>query len=59
MDMEVEFNIYESFSGKEVAYFVEKHFLEELQRNKNFLAKKFPDALSETFMKMDELLNTP
>jgi protein phosphatase 1G len=38
---------------------VEKHFLEELQKNKNFTSKNFPDALKETFLKMDELLNTP
>lgn len=42
-----------------MAAFVEKHFLEELTRNKNFKELKFEEALKETFLKMDELLMTP
>lgn len=47
------------FKGKEVAAFVEKHFLEELLKNKNFQSKQFAPALRETFLKMDDLMNTP
>ncbi|KAM3146079.1 hypothetical protein pb186bvf_001736 [Paramecium bursaria] len=53
------FGVFDGHGGKEVAQFVEKHFLEELQKNKNFQELKFEEALKETFLKMDDLLNTP
>jgi len=53
------FGVFDGHGGKEVAIFVERHFIEELTKNKNFLAEKFEDALRETFMKMDELLVVP
>ncbi|CAD8157051.1 unnamed protein product [Paramecium octaurelia] len=53
------FGVFDGHGGKEVAQFVEKHFIEELQKNKNFKDQKFEDALRETFLKMDELLLTP
>ncbi|CAD8094195.1 unnamed protein product [Paramecium sonneborni] len=53
------FGVFDGHGGKEVALFVEKHFLEELQKNKNFKDQKFEEALKETFLKMDELLITP
>ncbi|CAD8176664.1 unnamed protein product [Paramecium pentaurelia] len=53
------FGVFDGHGGKEVAIFVERHFIEELQKNKNFKDQKFEDALRETFLKMDELLLTP
>ena len=44
--------------GKEVAIYVEKHFIEELRKNENFKKEKMELALEETFLKMDILLNT-
>ena len=45
--------------GKEVAAFCEKHFVEELQKNKEFPNGDVKKALTETFLRMDELLQTP
>ena len=53
------FGVFDGHGGREVAKFVEKHFIEELQRNPNFQSKDFEKALSETFLKMDELILTP
>ncbi|CAD8085270.1 unnamed protein product [Paramecium primaurelia] len=53
------FGIFDGHGGKEIAIFVERHFIEELQRNKNFKDQKFQEALQETFLKMDELILTP
>ena len=39
-----------------MAAFVERHFLKELEANKNFQAAKYEDALRETFLKMDVML---
>ncbi|CAD8121833.1 unnamed protein product [Paramecium sonneborni] len=52
------FGVFDGHGGREVAYFVEKHFIDELLKNKNFKDQKFEDALKETFLKMDELLMT-
>ncbi|CAD8107983.1 unnamed protein product [Paramecium primaurelia] len=53
------FGVFDGHGGREVAYFVEKHFIDELLKNQNFKDQKFADALQETFLKMDELLMTP
>ena len=53
------FGVFDGHGGKEVAYFVEQHFIEELQKNKNFQQGKYDEALRETFMIMDELLKSP
>ncbi|CAD8202586.1 unnamed protein product [Paramecium octaurelia] len=53
------FGVFDGHGGREVAQFVEKHFIDELLKNKNFKDQKFEDALKETFLKMDELLMTP
>lgn len=53
------FGVFDGHGGKEVALFVEKHFIEELLKNKNFKEQKYEDALKETFLKMDELLLLP
>jgi protein phosphatase 1G len=53
------FAVFDGHGGKEVAYFAEKHFAEELLKNKNFSALNFELALKETFLKIDELILTP
>lgn len=44
--------------GKEVAKFVERHFVEELLKNQSFKNGDYSAALTETFLRMDELLLT-
>lgn len=53
------FGVFDGHGGREVAKFVERHFIEELQKNAAFKAKDFEKALYETFLKMDELIMTP
>ncbi|KRX07656.1 Ubiquitin-conjugating enzyme/RWD-like protein [Pseudocohnilembus persalinus] len=50
------FAIFDGHGGSEVAQFCKKNFVNELRKNKNFASSKFKEALSETFLKMDELL---
>lgn len=38
---------------------MERHFVEELEKNKNYKNKNYEAALKETFLRMDELLATP
>ncbi|EGR27807.1 protein phosphatase 2c, putative [Ichthyophthirius multifiliis] len=52
------FGVFDGHGGKEVAQYVEKHFVEELKKNTNFKNKQFDMALKETFLKMDELMLT-
>lgn len=48
---------YPSFhAGAEVAAFVERHFVTELEGNKNYQQGRFEDGLRQTFMRMDVLL---
>lgn len=47
------FGVFDGHGGKEVAAYVEKHFIEELKKNENFKQEKMEKALEETFMKMD------
>ena len=44
------FGVFDGHGGKEVAHFVEKHFIEELKRNENFKHEKMEKALEETFL---------
>ncbi|CAD8077881.1 unnamed protein product [Paramecium primaurelia] len=53
------FGVFDGHGGNVFARFVQKHFIEELEKNKNFKDHKFEDALIETFLKMDELLISP
>jgi len=52
------FGVFDGHGGKEVALYVEKHFVEELRKNENFKKDKMELALEETFLKMDVLLLT-
>mmetsp|Transcript_673 Transcript_673/g.747 ORF Transcript_673/g.747 Transcript_673/m.747 type:complete len:301 (+) Transcript_673:60-962(+) len=53
------FGVFDGHGGKEVALFVEKHFIEELLANANFKNGVYDQALTETFLRMDVLLSTP
>jgi hypothetical protein len=37
---------------------VERHFIPELEANKNYLSSNYELALRETFMKMDVLMSS-
>lgn len=52
------FGVFDGHGGKEVAEFCSKNFVKQLKANKNFQSKAYEEALKETFLKMDELLNT-
>jgi serine/threonine protein phosphatase PrpC len=52
------FGVFDGHGGKEVAEFSSKFFIKELQNNKNFINKNYEESLKETFLRMDELLNT-
>jgi len=52
------FGVFDGHGGKEVAKFVERHFVDELLANKAFKDEKYPTALGEIFLRMDELLQT-
>ena len=38
--------------------FVERHFVEELEKNPEYQKKEYEKALKQTFIKMDELMLT-
>jgi protein phosphatase 1G len=52
------FGVFDGHGGKEVSLFVKQHFSNELVANKNFNTN-LKVALSETFIKIDELLVEP
>ena len=51
------FGVFDGHGGKEISKFVSNHFLEELVKNKN-LPSNMELALKETFIKMDEIMQT-
>ena len=51
------FGVFDGHGGKEISKFVSNHFIEELIANKN-LSTDMSLALKETFLKMDELMQT-
>ena len=50
------FAIFDGHGGAEVAQFVSRHFIDELEYNANYKKGNYELALKETFLKMDELL---
>ena len=51
------FGVFDGHGGKEISKFVSNHFLDELVANKN-LPSDMSLALKETFIKMDEIMQT-
>jgi len=52
------FGVFDGHGGHEVAKFVTNHFTEELLKNAAYKSGDYGKALSETFLRMDELLRT-
>ena len=52
------FGVFDGHGGKEVSLFVKNHFIEEFMNNKYTKYENIPNALIETFLKMDELLKS-
>ena len=50
------FAVFDGHGGIEVAKFCERHFVEQLLKNSNFLQKRYGPALEETFLLMDTLI---
>lgn len=48
--------MFDGHGGAEVSTFVERHFVEELEKNPNYNKKDYEKALRETFIKMDDIL---
>ena len=52
------FGVFDGHGGKEISSFVSNHFTEELIKNSNY-KNNMEQALKETFIKMDEIMQTP
>ena len=52
------FGVFDGNGGKEISKFVSNHFTKEFVINKN-LSKNMSLALKETFIKMDQIMQTP
>ena len=52
------FGVFDGHGGKEVSQFVKLHFLQEFMNNQNTKLENISDSLVETFLKMDELMQT-
>ena len=52
------FGVFDGHGGKEISQFVSNHFTQELVINKN-LPADMSQALKETFIKIDEIMQTP
>jgi serine/threonine protein phosphatase PrpC len=50
------FGVFDGHGGKEVAQFVKKHFTQDLINNPNYKKGDYKKALTETFLRMDELM---
>lgn len=50
------FAVFDGHGGSEVARFCEKHFVQSLLKNQNFIDKNYDKALGENFHAMDELM---
>ena len=51
------FGVFDGHGGKEISNFVSNHFIDELIKNEN-ISKDMSLALKETFLKMDEIMQT-
>jgi len=52
------FGVFDGHGGREVAKFVERHYCDELLKNPNFKNGKYEIALTESFLRMDELMQS-
>ena len=52
------FGVFDGHGGKEISQFVTHHFTDELIINKNYLNGDLQTAIKETFIKMDEIMQT-
>ena len=52
------FGVFDGHGGKEVSVFVKNHFIEEFMNSQSTKCENIPNALVETFLKMDELLKS-
>ena len=52
------FGVFDGHGGKEIAQFVSNHFSDEFIQNKKYLNGDIKNALKETFIKMDEIMQT-
>lgn len=50
------FGVFDGHGGKEVAVYVKKHFTEELMTNGSYKRGDLKKALTENFLKMDEIM---
>jgi hypothetical protein len=53
------FAVFDGHGGKEVAIFAKFYFVEELIRSTSFVEGRFQEALEETFLRIDSLLDDP
>ena len=52
------FGVFDGHGGKEISQFVTHHFTDELIINKNYINGDLQTAIKETFIKMDEIMQT-
>ena len=48
------FGIFDGHGGKEVPKYLQVHFLEFLNKNKNFISEKYKEGITETFFDLDK-----
>ena len=52
------FGVFDGHGGSEMAHYVKKHFIPTLLKNKAFLSQDYESALYQTFLAMDEMIQT-
>ena len=52
------FGIFDGHGGREVPKYLQAHFLEFLNKNKNFLTDKYKEGITETFFELDQKFTT-
>lgn len=55
---EAVFGVFDGHGGKEVAVFVEKKFVEVLTKTAEYKTAKYAEALTKTFIQLDELMTS-